>query len=58
MELFIPDTVPLDTEVLKEPENPDDDNGLDFGDMEFSFPFLPFVPLLKLEYAGTDNVWI
>ena len=47
MELFIPDTVPLETEVLKEPENPDDDNGLDFGDMEFSFPFLP--PLINEE---------
>jgi hypothetical protein len=44
---LIPDTVPLETEVLKEPENPEDDKGLDFGEMEFSFPCLP--PLINEE---------
>ena len=40
LELLIPDTVPLETEVLSEPENPEDDKGLDFGVIEFSLPVL------------------
>ena len=40
LELFVPDTFPLDTEVLRDPENPEDDKGLDLGLVEFSFPFL------------------
>ena len=39
--MLIPDTVPLETEVLREPENPEDpDKGLDLGVIEFSFPCL------------------
>lgn len=39
--MLIPDTVPLETEVLRDPENPDDpERGLDLGVIEFSLPCL------------------
>ena len=49
LELLIPDTVPLETEVLREPENPEEDKGLDLGEIEFSLPCL-----LPLIYEAED----
>jgi hypothetical protein len=49
---LIPDTVPLETEVLKEPENPEEDKGLDFGEIEFSLPCLPTL-IKEFEDAAT-----